>query len=127
MRISLIVTLAALLSACAGPAPVPAATQLTVDDLQAGAGRLAFSGSTSLPDQTCLLTQVLIEGAVAPDWPVDCVFPVNGRWRLEVAVGLRGQPPQPRSGADWAFVIWTRDLPGLAARRSGPPGPAIPR
>lgn len=130
MRISLIVLLAALVSACAAPAApaAPADQRLTVEQVQVETGRLAFAGATSLPDETCLLTQVVIQGAVAPDWPVDCVHPAQGRWQLAVAVGQRGQPPQPLAGPAYEFIIWARDLPALSVRQPFDlTGPAAPR
>lgn len=109
-------SLVVALSACAAPS-APAGQTLSIDVIGAEPGRLTFGGATTLPAEHCLLTQLIINGAVAPDWPVECVYPAAGAWQLSVAVGKRGEPPAPKAGVTYEFLIWARDLPTVSARR----------
>ena len=47
----------------------------------------------------------------------------SGAWQLSVAVGKRGEPPAPKAGVTYEFLIWARDLPTVSARRPADIGP----
>ncbi|MBL8057050.1 MAG: hypothetical protein JNK29_10155 [Anaerolineales bacterium] len=115
-RTALGLAAAAALAACtAGGTPVSGT--IAVDALTAEAGNLSVGGTTTLPDDACLLTQLMINGTLAPDWPTDCVTPAQGAWRQTVALGAKGQPPALLPGEKYELLVWLRDHPEVGSRR----------
>jgi hypothetical protein len=94
------------------------------------AQRLTVSGTTTLPDGVCLVTQLMAGEALVPDWPIDCISPAQGAWALDVALGERGQPPALTPGVDYELFVWLRDYPLVADRLpfdlDGPAAPSEP-
>lgn len=112
---------AGIITACAGRGATPlgepgAAGRIVADQLAAEAGRLTVSGTTTLPDGACLLTQLMIGQSLAPDWPTECVTPAQGAWRLSVALGEKGQPPALTPGVNYELLVWLRDHPEVGDR-----------
>lgn len=105
------------LAACApaSPTPVPDAGRITADQVEVLADQVSLRGTTSLPDEACLFTQLTAGGMLIPDWPTDCLRPSSGAWQLSVALGQRGQPPALNPTTAYQFHIWLRDQPGVAA------------
>jgi hypothetical protein len=116
---------AVALAACAGGGVTPAAGQIDADQLATDTRRLTVSGTTTLPDDACLLTQLMIGQSLAPDWPTECVTPAHGAWRLSVALGEKGQPPALTPGVAYELLVWLRDHPEVGDRLpfdlDGPP------
>jgi hypothetical protein len=129
MRISLLLVLALLTTACLASQPEtePTAGVVDVDKVQSTGDRLTFSGTTTLPDGACLNTSLLADEALFPDWPVDCVRPTRGVWRLEVLLGEQGGPPRLNRAAQYRFHVWLQDQPAvqdvLPFDLAGPPTP----
>jgi hypothetical protein len=118
--------LALSLAACAPAAP--RSDQVSVDRVQHTAGRLTFSGAAGLPDNACLVSQLLAGDNLVPDWPVDCILAADGAWSLSVTLGERGGPPELNPATEYTLYLWLRDDPAVAtAFPFDLSGPAAPR
>jgi hypothetical protein len=89
--------LAALLAACAAPTPAPALTQpatregpytlaVTGVEVRTGEG-ITFTGTATLPEGACLLSELTRDGDPVPWWPGDACTPVGGpTWEINVSL-----------------------------------------
>lgn len=113
------------LAACAPAAP--RSGQVSVDRVEHVAGRLTASGAARLPDDACLVSQLLADDSLVPDWPVDCILAADGAWSLSVTLGERAGPPELNPATDYTLFLWLRDDPAVATAfpfdLSGPPAP----
>lgn len=126
LRLSLGLALALSLAACAPAAP--RSDQISVGQVEHTAGRLTASGAARLPDGACLVSQLLADDHLVPDWPVDCLRAANGAWSLSVTLGERGGPPELNPDTDYTLYVWLRDDPAVAtAFPFDLSGPAAPR
>jgi hypothetical protein len=61
--------------------------------VEVGGGQVEVRGRSTLPDGTCLATELWSGGEAAEWWPVDqCAVVANGGWKMTVALGV-GEAP----------------------------------
>jgi len=131
--IPLLVPLLILFSGCQSTPPplnsTPTIEVLTVTSVQVDPGDyIAFSGESSLPDDTCLQGMLYQDERPLPWWPGDCIRVSNGRWQLRVSLGVDGTPTDLSQETQYNFLIWQQQDPGIKADPfwfdlAGPPQP----
>ena len=118
-RYGLLLTLCMLLLACNVPTareqavatltPPPLHGRIAVTSVQAEDETARFAGTSTLPEGTCLQTQLFAEGVPESWWPIDTCVPVTeGTWAIEVALDM------PLDHArDYTFRAWAFDNPAI--------------
>jgi hypothetical protein len=79
-------------------------------------GRIVFTGQSTLPEGTCLQTQLFANESPVTWWPKDtCAVVQDGRWRLVVLLGAGGAPGELDPAFDYTLRTWQRDDPSIEA------------
>jgi hypothetical protein len=149
LRLSIgVLVLALLLAACAAlgagggdtptnepPTPGPTPDQpvsITTERVQVVPGsRILFEGQSTLPDGTCLHTELSADDTPLAWWPTDaCVEVAGGIWQIRVPLDEAGAPPELSDEQEYVLHVWERDNPALAAAPfwfdvSAPPAPGM--
>jgi uncharacterized lipoprotein YbaY len=109
-----------LLSGCSRFAPptpttVPSnlAAQISIVSVQIeDQGNIFAGGDTSLPDEACIKTELLADGAAMAWWPRDfCAAASAGKWGILVPLGLNGAPQKLQKGVQYELRAWWPDTP----------------
>lgn len=75
-----------------------------------------FSGRTTLPNNSCIQTQLLADGEPVDWWPADqCASLWRGRWKMIVPLYAKGAPGKLTPGVTYSLRTWQRDVPGTEA------------
>lgn len=119
-------------SPTAPPAEPPDQGWIEINRVQVQAGSAVIvEGGSSLPDGSCLQTELQIDGQPAAWWPQNCI-PVQSRhWELQVPLNAGGAPADLDPGASYLVRAWQQDHPSLVSQPfyfdlSGPPTPNSP-
>ena len=115
------VAVALTLSACeqaTTPTPVQSdreqARKITGESLRINSGRIVFTGQSTLPDGTCLQTQLFANDSPVTWWPKDtCAVVQAGGWRLVVRLGAGGTPDELDPAFEYVLRVWQRDDPSV--------------
>lgn len=104
-------------------------SEIDVTHVGSGPSFVSFSGPAGLPAGTILLSALYEDGKLLPGWPTNQPIIVeNGKWEVNVPVGVKSSPPALRSGPSYLFVVWRKDNPESFAGKPfdlvGPPPPA---
>lgn len=91
-------------------------------------GLLALSGSTTLPDGDCILTELWSGGEPAPWWPAaTCADLQGGVWQIQIRLGQDGAPPALDPEATHQVRAFQRNGPDVQSQfvidLSPPPTP----
>ena len=91
-------------------------------------GEIAFSGLCTLPDGTCLHTQLFADGEPVAWWPAETCVPIQGgAWEVQVPLPEADVPEALDPAAEWMVRVWQRDDPSVEAvfwfDLVGPPAP----
>ena len=131
--IPLLVPLLILFNGCQFAQPLldstPTNQDLRVTSVQVDPGDyIAFSGVSSLPEDTCLEGMLFQDERPLPWWPGDCIRVSNGQWQVKVSLGVEGTPTDLSQEAQYYFLIWQQQDPGVKADPfwfdlTGPPQP----
>lgn len=94
-------------AATAYPAPSDA---IVITQWQTNGGNLSISGTSTLPEGTCILTALTINGQADEWWPVDqCAYVRQGTWTLTFARSALS--PQAPPGASYVLTARAPDYP----------------
>lgn len=134
-----------LLSSCTLPGraiPTPASHSVTeapplrgsisITDARADAEAVIFAGRSTLPEATCLQTQLFIHSTPVAWWPINACVPVNGgAWEQRVPLGAGDVPPTLDPTLDYTLRAWAFDDPDIQSELfwlelSGPATPPPP-
>ncbi|MEN6478826.1 MAG: hypothetical protein ABFD20_04215, partial [Anaerolineales bacterium] len=89
------------------PAPSEA---IAITQWQTNGGNLSISGTSTLPEGTCILTALTINGQADEWWPVDeCAYVRQGEWMLTFARSALS--PQAPPGASYVLTARAPDYP----------------
>jgi hypothetical protein len=100
---------------------------ITADGVQVTAGeQIAVYGRSTLPDGTCLGSELWGDGELEAWWPGgDCVPVEGGSWRMVVALGQAGAPAEVDPSAQYMLRFFQQNGPNIVAvfafDLSGPP------
>jgi hypothetical protein len=90
-------------------------------------GHIEFEGRSTLPDGTCLLTELSADGMPETWWPADaCAVIESGQWQIRVLLGNNGVPQELSGEKQYILRVWKRGNPSVKAEPfwfdlSGPP------
>jgi hypothetical protein len=110
------------------PAAPPSDGQITIDGVEVTAEYVAIRGTSTLPDETCINTELWADGVAQPWWPTETCAPVQqGAWMLDVS--LEGdQALQP--GVQYIVRAYQPGGPNIVATfpfdLDAPPAPPNP-
>ncbi|MBN1310425.1 MAG: hypothetical protein JXB30_03325 [Anaerolineae bacterium] len=101
---------------------------ITVHRVRIEQTSITFTGETTLPDGTCIQTQLLADDSPVTWWPLEtCVEAHNGAWEISVPFGVNDAPGEMDSSAQYVLHVWAQDAPSSTAwfsfDLSGPPIP----
>ena len=72
-----------------------------------GLGQIAFSGQSTLPDGTCLHTQLFADGEPVAWWPAETCVPVQGgAWEIQVPLPEEGSLDELDLDAQLMLQAW---------------------
>jgi hypothetical protein len=103
---------------------------LTIESVQVSEGeRIVVRGSSTLPDGTCLGSELWADGELQTWWPGDTCVPVDGgAWEMVVPLGEAGAPPALDPAAQYMLRAFQQGGPDIVAvfafDLAGPPAPA---
>jgi hypothetical protein len=132
LQVAVLPAMLLLLAAC-GMAGTPQDQKgtITTESVQVTPGsHIEFAGRSTLPDGTCLHTQLSADGTPVTWWPAEtCVEVEGGNWQVRVQLGENGAPQGMSRGNQYVLRVWERDNPSVEAEPfwfdlSGPPEPA---
>jgi hypothetical protein len=109
-----------------GPAPEGS---ITIEGVEVAAGeQIVVSGQSTLPDGTCLGSELWADGDLQAWWPGDACVPVEaGRWQMVVRLGRGEVPSQLNPLAQYMLRAYEQNGPDLVAvfafDLGGPPTP----
>jgi hypothetical protein len=114
---------------------VPEETQapqgsLTIEGVQVTAGEeIVVHGRSTLPDGTCLGSELWADGELQAWWPGDaCVAVENGAWQMVVRLGEGEVPAELDRAAQYMLKAYQQNGPDIAAvfafDLAGPPSPS---
>jgi hypothetical protein len=102
---------------------------ITIEGVQVTAGKqVVVHGTSTLPDGTCLGSELWADGELQPWWPGDdCVVVENGAWQRVVRLGSDGTPAELDPAAQYMLRVFQQNGPNIVAvfpfDLSGPPPP----
>jgi hypothetical protein len=102
---------------------------ITVEGVQVTAGeQIAVHGASTLPDGTCLGSELWANGELQTWWPGETCVPVqNGAWQMDVPLGSNGVPAELDPSAQYMLRVFQQNGPNIVAvfafDLSGPPAP----
>jgi hypothetical protein len=103
----------------------PSNGSITVEGVTVSDTQITFHGKSTLPDETCINTELLADGIPLEWWPGDtCVDLSQGKWEFRVL--LEGKALQ--AGTQYVLHAYQHDHPNntanLAFDVGGPPPPS---
>jgi len=102
---------------------------ITIEGVQVTAGeRITVRGRSTLPDGTCLGTELWADGELQTWWPGDTCVPVqDGAWQLSVLLGQDGAPVELNATAQCMVRAYQQNGPNIVSvfpfDLAGPPTP----
>jgi hypothetical protein len=101
---------------------------LVVEGVRVASGQIRLSGSTLLPDGTCLQARLYVDDEPASWWPVEECIPVqDGKWQTTVALGESGAPEELDPLLQYRLDVWQKADPSVETAfwfdLYGPPAP----
>lgn len=102
---------------------------ITVEGVQVTAGeQIAVQGQSTLPDGTCLGSELRADGELQTWWPGDtCVAVEGGAWQMVVSLGASGIPAQLDPSAEYVLRVFQQNSTDVvtvfAFDLAGPPIP----
>jgi hypothetical protein len=101
---------------------------LVIEGVQVDLTQIMFSGSTLLPEGTCLLSQLYIDESPASWWPADvCIRVQEGSWEIRVPLGENGAPDELDALIQHKLRVCSQGDPSVVTEfwfdLSGPPSP----
>jgi hypothetical protein len=123
---SLLVSCGARLESQEGSVPQGS---ITVEGVQVTAGeQIAVQGQSTLPDGTCLGSELRADGELQTWWPGDtCVAVEGGAWQMVVSLGASGIPAQLDPSAEYVLRVFQQNSTDVvtvfAFDLAGPPIP----
>ena len=102
---------------------------ITIEGVRVTAGeQIAVYGHSTLPDGTCLGSELWADGALQAWWPGDaCVAVNNGAWQIAVELGAGEVPAAVDQSAQYMVRVYQQNDPDIAAvlafDLAGPPTP----
>jgi len=123
---SLLVSCGARLESQEGSVPQGS---ITVEGVQVTAGeQIAVQGQSTLPDGTCLGSELRADGELQTWWPGDtCVAVEGGAWQMVVPLGASGIPAQLDPSAEYVLRVFQQNSTDVvtvfAFDLAGPPIP----
>lgn len=77
---------------------------------------IEFSGISTLPDGTCLQTQLYVGDEPLSWWPTEKPVHVqDGKWEITVPLGKDGAPKYLSMSTYYSFKVWEKDNPAVVA------------
>jgi hypothetical protein len=115
------------LTGCSLLAP-EAGGNITIESIQVVSGHVIFTGQSTLPDGTCLQTQLFADGEPEAWWPSESCVPVqDGAWRIVVPLDGEGASGELDPAVQYMLRARAQDNPSIEAvfwfDLSGPPTP----
>jgi hypothetical protein len=104
-------------------------SSITVEGVQVTAGeQIAVRGQSTLPDGTCLGSELRAAGELQTWWPGDtCVAVEGGAWQMVVSLGASGIPAQLDPSAEYVLRVFQQNSTAVvtvfAFDLAGPPTP----
>jgi hypothetical protein len=84
-----------------------ASGNITIESVQVVPSRISFAGRSTLPDGTCLQTQLFADGEPEVWWPSDSCVPVqDGAWRIAVPLGEERVPGELDPTVQYMLRAW---------------------
>lgn len=126
-RLTLIPLILLLLAGCAEPLPAASPGEMETSPADyiiaiagvtvvSGAG-LSVRGTTTLPEDHCVYTQLFADGVEVDWWLVGKCYPLEGPdWTFTIPLGVEGTPPELDPGKTYRLEIW---WPGAPAETRG--------
>jgi hypothetical protein len=102
---------------------------ITIEGVQVTEGEgIAVHGQSTLPDGTCLGSELWADGELQAWWPGETCVPVqNGVWQMIVRLGSHGVPAQLEPSAQYMLRVYQQNGPDIvsvfAFDLAGPPAP----
>jgi hypothetical protein len=91
----------------------PPSGRITVEGVEVTAAQVAVRGTSTLPDGTCVSTELWADGVLQDWWPTDACAPVqDDRWSLTVLLEP-GQAPEP--GVQYMLRAYQPGGPNIVA------------
>lgn len=90
---------------------------------------IEFEGQTTLPNGSCLLTQLSADETPETWWPADvCGVVESGQWHVRAQLGNDEAPQELSAEKQYALRVWQRGDPSVEAEPfwfdlSAPPAP----
>lgn len=111
--------------------PGSPAGSITIEAVQVDAERITVRGRSTLPDGTCLDSELWVNGEAATWWPTGvCAAVAGGRWQLVVPLGTGQAPARLDPDAQYMLRAFLPGGPAIvsvfAFDLSGPPASAEP-
>jgi hypothetical protein len=77
-------------------------------------GRLVLRGNSTLPEGTCLHTQLFVDGKGQPWWPTFARARVRGgTWQMVVPLGKGGAPDELDRALPYTLTAWKQGDPSV--------------
>ena len=102
---------------------------ITTEGVQVTAGeQIAVQGQSTLPDGTCLGSELRADGELQTWWPGDaCAAVMDGVWQMVVPLAAGGVPPQLGPSAEYVLRVFQQNRTDVATLfafdLAGPPAP----
>ncbi len=102
---------------------------ITIEEVEVKAGeQVVVRGRSTLPDGTCLGSELWADGENQPWWPGDACVPVeNGAWQMVVRLGTGGVPAELDPSVQYMIRAYQQNGPNIVAvfpfDLAGPPAP----
>jgi hypothetical protein len=104
-------------------------SRITIHGVQVATGRdIVVHGQSTLPDGTCLGSELWASGRLQAWWPGDVCVPVqDGAWQMSVQLGSGGAPAELDPSAQYMLRVYQQYGPDIvsvfAFDLAGPPAP----
>ena len=102
---------------------------ITIEGVQVEAGeRIVLNGQSTLPEGTCLGSELWADGMLQTWWPGDaCVMVESGAWQMSVPLGSSGSPAELDPSAQYMLRVYQQNGPDIVSvfpfDLAGPPTP----
>ncbi len=102
---------------------------ITIESVQVVSGQqVTFEGKSTLPQDTCVQTQLLADGDPVAWWPADTWVTVqDGTWQFTVPLGEGETPEKLDPSVQYRLHAWQQDDPSVESvfwfDLAGPPAP----
>jgi hypothetical protein len=106
----------------------PPTGRITIKGVQVSSEQVIVHGQSTLPNGTCLGTELWADGELQTWWPTDaCARVQDGAWQLAVPLGAEGAPNELDPTAQYMLRAWLPGGPNIvsvfAFDLAGPPTP----